>query len=266
MNNKEKLEKFRKERLGETKINKQGLLMSIIKYNSCHDIDILFNDGYIAKNRLYKNFRELTPTSPYYKSIYGRGYLGEGEYESSHNFKHNIQYSKWTGMMKRCYDEYVLIKQPTYSVCDVDERWHNFQTFAKWFDENRWSEDCLCVDKDILIKGNKIYSPETCILVDSRLNCMFTKTNKMRGSYPIGVYYKKDVRKYRAQCSILPIKGKKYQIALGHFETPEEAFNAYKQFKESYIKQVADEYKSKYPNFPKRLYDAMYNYEVEITD
>ena len=43
----------------------------------------------------------------------------------------------------------------------------------------------------------------------------------------------------------------------------EEAFKSYKTFKEKYIKQVADEYKDK---IPKKLYDAMYRYEVEITD
>lgn len=61
-------------------------------------------------------------------------------------------------------------------------------------------------------------------------------------------------------------EGEKRSSWLGSFSTPEEAFYAYKQAKESYIKQVADEYKSKYPNFPKKLYDAMYSYEVEITD
>ena len=50
---------------------------------------------------------------------------------------------------------------------------------------------------------------------------------------------------------------------LGYFETPKEAFKSYKTFKEQYIKQVADEYKDK---IPKKLYEAMYNWKVEITD
>ena len=266
MNNKEKLEKARLERLNNANVNKQGLYMTIVNYNSSKNIDVLFEDGYIATNKLYKHFKSGSMKSPYFKSIYNRGYLGEGEYISSHDFKHNIQYSKWFGMFKRCYDEKQLAKQPTYEICDIDERWNNFQVFAKWFDENRWSEDCLCVDKDILIKGNKIYSPENCILVDNRLNCLFTKTNKTRGNFPIGVYYKKDVKKYRAQCSIVFEDGHKQQTFLGDYSDPLTAFNAYKQFKESYIKQVADDYANKYQNFPKRLYDAMYAYEVEITD
>ena len=266
MSNKEQLELSKKERLNETKINKQGLKMEIIKYNNCHDIDVKFEDGYIIRNKLYKHFKSGSMKSLYFKSIYNRGYLGEGNYISSHDFKHNIQYSKWTGIFKRCYDSNQLIRQPTYEVCGVDKRWYNFQVFAEWYDNNRWSEDCLCVDKDILVKGNKVYSPETCILVDNRLNCMFTKTNKTRGKYPIGVYYKKDVKKYRAQCSMVFEDGHKQQKFLGDYSNPIEAFSAYKIFKESYIKQVANEYKNKYPNFPQRLYDAMYSYKVEISD
>ena len=55
----------------------------------------------------------------------------------------------------------------------------------------------------------------------------------------------------------------KNQITIGTFNTPEEAFYAYKQFKENYIKEVADEYKDR---IPQMLYEAMYRYEVEITD
>ena len=55
----------------------------------------------------------------------------------------------------------------------------------------------------------------------------------------------------------------KKQNFLGHYNTPEEAFQAYKQFKENYIKQVADEYKEL---IPEKLYNAMYEYEVEIED
>ena len=55
----------------------------------------------------------------------------------------------------------------------------------------------------------------------------------------------------------------KKQNFLGYYNTPEEAFQAYKQFKENYIKQVADEYKEL---IPEKLYNAMYEYEVKIED
>ena len=50
---------------------------------------------------------------------------------------------------------------------------------------------------------------------------------------------------------------------LGVFETPKQAFQVYKQAKEDYIKEVAEEYKGKIDN---RLYEALMNYEVEIDD
>ena len=40
-------------------------------------------------------------------------------------------------------------------------------------------------------------------------------------------------------------------------------FKQYKIMKETYIKQIADEYKELIPNI---LYNALYKYEVEITD
>ena len=42
-----------------------------------------------------------------------------------------------------------------------------------------------------------------------------------------------------------------------------EAFKQYKIMKETYIKQIADEYKDLIPS---KLYNALYKYEVEITD
>ena len=119
------------------------------------------------------------------------------------------------------------------------------------------------LDKDILKKGNKVYSPETCIFVPRRINSLFIKSDKARGRYPIGVTLRKDNGKYRSQCDVQYEEEPRKQIQLGQFDTPEEAFYAYKQFKENYIKEVADIYK---PYIPEKLYEAMYRYEVEIDD
>ena len=120
----------------------------------------------------------------------------------------------------------------------------------------------MCLDKDILHKGNKIYSSNTCIFVPNRINVLFTNCKKTRGNYPIGVT-KNDNNRFRARCNILDDNNKIKSVHLGYFGTPEEAFNAYKIFKENYIKEVADEYKDKIPN---KLYEAMYNWRVDITD
>ena len=257
----------RQDRVGIININQQGFKMEIIKYRTNKDIDILFENEYIAKSKTYYYFKNGKINNPYYKSIFGVGFIGDGEYNSLNSA---TLYTKWYNMIGRCYSKKVQIKQSSYIGCSVCSEWHNFQNFAKWFNNNIWSEECNVVDKDILVKRNKIYSPDTCILVDININSLFTKCDKSRSDCPIGVHKIKGRitgNNYIAECSMLLNKdNNKRTRYLGVFKTPIEAFNAYKQFKESYIKQVADDYANKYSNFPKRLYDAMYNYEVEITD
>lgn len=187
--------------------------------------------------------------------------LGDIVFKATVRGKSTKEYLKWNNMFKRVYDPVELERFPNYKGTKICNEWINFQNFARWFNENKWSEDCTFLDKDILVKGNKIYSPETCVLVDNRINCLFTKSDRARGELPIGVYYDKDSKKYKAQCSV-----DKKRKNLGRFGTVEEAFSTYKTFKESYIKQVADEYFEKYPNFPYKLLQAMYEYKVDIND
>lgn len=115
------------------------------------------------------------------------------------------------------------------------------------------------LDKDILIKGNKVYSPETCIFVPHEINSLFLKNDNKRGNLPLGVSLHKSSGLYGARSKVY---GKGY-VSAGYYKTIEEVFVAYKQQKESNIKEVADLYKDK---IPQKLYEAMYSYEVEITD
>lgn len=225
------------------------------------NLDIEFEDGTIVHNIRKENFDLGTVKNLNYRNIYGIGYIGYGKYNASEdNGKTGTIYSKWHGMFNRCYSPLFHAQEPTYRNCEVDESFHCLQDFGKWYEENVWDNNTIFhIEKDILKKGNKLYSKDNCILTDRRINNLFISSQTYRGKYPIGVYEKNG--KFDACCSIL-----KKQKWLGSYPTPEEAFNSYKQFKESYIKQVADEYKSKYPNFPQKLYDAMYSYEVEITD
>ena len=50
---------------------------------------------------------------------------------------------------------------------------------------------------------------------------------------------------------------------VGNYDTLEEAIQAHDNEKRKAIKKVADEYKL---YIPQKLYEAMYKYEVEITD
>ena len=88
----------------------------------------------------------------------------------------------------------------------------------------------------------------------SIINCLFVKCSNNENSF-LGVNYNKKYDNYYVRVNV---KGKKKHV--GVYNTKEEAFIAYKQFKENYIKSVADEYKDK---IPKKLYDALYNWKVE---
>ena len=185
----------------------------------------------------------------------------------SDNGKQTKCYETWKGMFRRCYSDEWHKREPTYKGCVVCEEWKIYSNFKKWYDENYYEidEENMQLDKDILHKGNKIYSPENCIFTPKIINCIFTKTNANRNDICIGVQYNQDKSyKYKSQASYYNFeKHKKQKINLGKYNDKLEAFNAYKQFKESYIKEMADRYKGK---IPIKLYEALYRYKVEITD
>ena len=120
----------------------------------------------------------------------------------------------------------------------------------------------MCLDKDILVKHNKIYSPETCVFVPQTINKLFTKRQNDRGESVIGT--SPIDGKYRARCYMINLEtGKSKCEYLGLFDTQEKAFKIYKYYKEKNIKMVADYFREQIPD---KLYDALYNYEVEIDD
>lgn len=166
----------------------------------------------------------------------------------------------WGSMWQRCNDPKLHQVEETYIGCKVCDEWKSFIKFFEWFCDNYYTieNESVQLDKDILLKGNKLYSPDTCCFVPHTINSLLTKSDRKRGKYPIGVTWITRDRVYRAQCMRF---GK--TIALGEFSTPEEAFYAYKKYKENVIKEVADKYK---PLIPGKVYEALYNYEVDITD
>ena len=254
------------ERINEENYNRYGTLMKIVEYNNAIDIIVEFQDEHRARvHTSYQGFKKGEVKNPYDKTAYNVGYLGQGKYKAKINNKKTKAYEVWKKMLQRCYDPYTINKQLTYKDCFVCEEWHNFQNFCKWFYKNYYEieGEKMCLDKDILCKGNKIYSPETCIFVPQRINNLFLKSNVARGKYPIGVHWYKSSNKFMAHCQILDKENNKKAIHLGYYNTSEEAFLSYKVFKEKYIKEVADEYKDL---IPQKLYDVLYSYEVEIND
>ena len=251
-------------RIGEVKINYFGSKMIIIGYRKAIDIDVYFPEYNWKVKTTYNNFLNGDLKCPYETRTYGVGFLGEGEYKPITNKKKSLAYKYWIQMLERNYSEDFQNKHPNYLKCIVCDEWLNFQNFAEWFYDNYYecNNEIMCLDKDILCKGNKIYSPENCLFVPKRINNLFVKMlnssdrNGLMGTKPL------NNGKYIWQCSYINELGE-YKRATGTCDSEKEAFEAYKTFKENYIKQVADEY---YDLIPRELWKAMWEYEIEIDD
>lgn len=243
------------ERINCIKKNSKGELMKCIEYNTNKDIIVEFQDEYKGKSHTsWSMFCSGNVKNPYNPTVFGKGMIGD-KYKSRIDGKYTNEYRCWQNMLQRCYKSNDL----AYKDVTCCKEWllyenfyewlHSQENFDKWYNSVRWA-----LDKDILIKNNKVYSPEACCLVPQNINCLFVKKYNNRGNLPIGVS-KQD--KYFAACC----NGKH----IGIFKTPEMAFNAYKNNKEESIKKMAQEEYDK-GNITKKCYETMMNYEVEITD
>lgn len=226
--------------------------MKIVRYGGCDDIDVEFLDEhhYIKEHQTYSNFKRGQIKNPYDRTLFGVGYIGVGKYKAKIKGKMTDAYEKWTGIMERCYLN--PEKYPAYyGKCIVCEEWHNFQNFAKWFEENRYyvKDSRLNIDKDILFPKCNIYSPKTCLLIPQRINMLFLNKPNNRG-LPNGIV--KQGKGFLAKYKHEP---------LGVFSSVEKAYEVYASKKEEAIREVLNEYKDV---LPKETYDVIYNYKFDI--
>ena len=220
-------------RIGEKFLTNEGYKIEIIDYLNKENCTIKFDNGLVVSNLIYCNIKKGQIKNPMHKSICNIGFIGIGKYNRV-DYIHI--YNCWVNMIKRCYDEKIQIKRHTYIGCSVHKDWHNYQKFAKWFEKNNPHEYEL--DKDILFKGNKIYSANNCCFVPSKLNTLLKNKNRKKGNNIIGVTYHKRDNHFRSQ---IVIDNK--LINSGGFKTEQEAFNKSKEIKEIYIKKLANKYK-----------------------
>lgn len=144
-------------------------------------------------------------------------------------------YRVWYDMLKRCYCEPFLKKQPTYSGCSVCPEWVYFMTFKAWMVNQNFEGKHL--DKDILFEGNKVYSPEPCRFVDKSLNLFLVDHAAARGEWPIGVSWHKASGKFVTQCSNPFTKKREH---LGLFTCPQSAYEVWLKRKYELACQWAD--------------------------
>jgi len=169
------------------------------------------------------------------------------------------EYKLWQNMLRRCFTDGFKQSRPTYEGVTCSKEWLSMTKFIedvsqmKGYGLKGWE-----LDKDILQKGNKLYSKDTCCFVPTEVNLLLTKRDNSRGEYPVGVCFHKTRGKFMAS---IAINGK--HKTLGYLTTPEEAFQVYKLAKEAYIKVVAHKWKHL---LDERVYLALLAYEVNIDD
>jgi len=188
------------------------------------------------------------------KLMYGIGYNSRGTYRASKNRKSTKAYITWADMIKRCYSSKYHENKPTYIDCSVDERWHDFQDFAKWFYNHDFSNMGYQLDKDLLIPKNKAYNSEACSFVPRELNMLLVSCGNARGKYPQGVYFQKASGKYM---SAMRTGGER--MYLGYFNCPQEAYQVYKKAKEAHVKTKALEWKDRIAD---DVFTALMNWQL----
>ena len=231
----------------------------ILTCNGARNVEIQFlKTGY--KTTVYLgSIRNGYVKDRYAPSVYDIGIIGD-KYPSRINGRNTKEYMLWCSMLKRCYSDTCKKKQPIYEGCEVSENFKSYEYFYEWchnqigFGVKGWH-----LDKDLLIKGNKVYSETTCVFIPAEVNTLLVKSDKIRGNHPIGVYWRNTKKAFVAQVN----KGKGKQEYLGSFNTEIEAFNAYKGIKENYLKELANKWKGEIDG---RAYEALMSYEVEIDD
>jgi hypothetical protein len=242
------------DRTGEKHTTKEGDVISITEYFTAHNSTIMFENGCIKHNVYYKHIKRGDIKNPFRKDKYGIGYIGSGEYKAKEKGISLRVHNVWRDIIRRCYNEKRQVTHPTYIGCSICLEWQNFQNFAKWFEENYIPDYDL--DKDLLIKGNKIYSPDTCCFIPHEINLLLVKRNAKRGKYLIGVHKDKEyfVASYGLSGGVK---------CIGRYLSELDAFNAYKKSKETHIKEIAEKWKNK---ISVKVHQTLINYQVDITD
>lgn len=157
-------------------------------------------------------------------------------------------YEKWREMIRRCYDLKWHQKYPTYRGCLVCDDWKILSKFKDWFDQQPLERHSWCLDKDLLFPDNKLYSPETCILVPQWLNKFITERKASRGKYMLGVCWHKKSNKFESN---IQDGGKPKHLGL--FTDELSAHIAWKAAKLQMVHDMKDELNQ----IDHRLYDVL---------
>lgn len=238
-------------KIGDKFTTNNGTCATVIDYLNNKNITIQYDSGAVQVVQ-GSNLKRGSIKDPLKPSLYGVGILGINEVKSS-----DQSYVTWNNMLRRIYLPKNKLEYEAYKDCSIDPSWLILTNFNNWFKLQIY-EKGYHLDKDLLRKGNKVYSPSTCVFVPQEINKFLTCRANGRGKYPLGVSYKTSNLKYDAKISI-----DSRTKHLGLFDCPEDAFYAYKKAKEEYAKVLAERWKGRIDS---KVYDALLLYEVDITD
>lgn len=107
------------------------------------------------------------------------------------------EYKMWYEMIRRSYSTKLKTLTPSTKESSCCIEWLHRYNFKLWYDSQKHYTDSsgklLCLDKDILVSGNKEYGPETCALVPQYINVALKDLSRIpkKSSLPLWAYYNK---------------------------------------------------------------------------
>lgn len=241
--------------VGDVFTNSRGNQAEVIEYINSRKVRIRFlGDNPHISVTLASQLRDGQFKNPYDPIVRGVGFFGVGEFRANVGGKTTPEYYKWSGIFSRCYCPKYQEGTPAYKGCTVHPDWHNFQVFAAWFTKQKgYGRRGWEIDKDLLFPGNKVYGPDTCVVIPGEINRQQIFYKSQRG-LPVGVVFNKKMQRYVVKCRV-----KDEHVHLGSFKCPKEAFEVYKKHREESIRYVANKWKDE---IDERIYEMLMNYEV----
>ncbi len=247
--------------IGQKLTTNSGWNCEVLKYHSCHDVEVLWQDG-STSHETAAALKSGSIKPAFQPSVCDVGYFGVGRWTSfgGENPPPEKIYNFWVRMISRCYSPKELNKDKGAAYRDVFvcEDWHNFQNFGEWcINQPNWSLPSMELDKD-LFGDSKSYAPDNCYILHTEVNkfLMSSKEGKYRrGVHIISPKTPNSAVGYVARCSFDGDRG-----YLGFYPTEDAAFRVYKARKEEIAKILADRHKG---TLSERGYKILYNYEVK---
>lgn len=232
--------------IGKEFYNSKGTPFVVLSANTTSNVLIEFQDNYkVQKRTTIQNVKKGVVWNPYDRTIFGTGFIGEGPYKARETPDKQLpEYNAWKNILERCYSEKLRFMHSAYEDCECCEEWYNYQNFAKWYHNNfyRAGTGRMHIDKDIKIKGNKLYSPDKCIFVPQKINMIFMSKPR-KDNLPTGVEITKHGKYYASY------NGKH----LGVYQSAEMAKEAYLSAKRAHIRDVVKEFGDELPDSIHRI-------------